>query len=195
MFTHLDQYRQMHASGTYGASSARVAPFLIPHIRTLKPASILDYGCGQSVLPDLIGADRYDPAIPAYSERPAKVFDLLVSVDVLEHIPMSELDGVLSDMRGLARNAMLIIDTKPARQFLPNGENAHAIVEQPEWWRERLQRHWQYLEPFHSKPADRARFKTWPTRSWQKPALRIEAETRALRYRMNKSALRRGWQS
>jgi hypothetical protein len=161
-------YQQMHAAGPYGDSSIQVAPYLIPHIRQLRPRSVIDYGCGQSALPDLIEASgvptvqRYDPAIATFSNRPTGPFDLLICIDVLEHVPEPMLDDVLTDMAQLARNAMLIIDTKPAKQYLPNGENAHCTVHPPGWWRERLAKHYSYLEPFVAK-RDRARFKTWPT--------------------------------
>jgi hypothetical protein len=187
MFSNIDQYRELHASKIYGASSAKVASFLIPHLRLLRPHSLIDYGCGQSVLPEILKATgistvyRYDPAIPAYAERPTRTFDVLISVDVLEHIPERDLEAVLADMRSFAPHAMLIIDIRPAAQILPNGQNAHAIVESPEWWRERLSRHYEYLEPFSSKPRERARFKTWPTPAIQKPL--ISAQTAVLRLR------------
>jgi hypothetical protein len=172
----IDQYRQMHAAGRYGASSVNTAPYIIPHIRQLRPASVIDYGCGQSALPDMIQdsgvptVHRYDPAIPAYAERPAAC-DLLVCIDVLEHVPEPALDVVLSDMAGLARHALLIIDIEPAPQFLPNGENAHCTVRPPEWWRALLARHYGCLEPFFSKPLARARFKTWPTPVYSYPLI------------------------
>src|SRR5262245_55938455 len=167
---YIDQHRQMHDAGRYGASSVNIAPYIIPHIRQLCPASVIDFGCGQSALPDMIQESgvptvrRYDPALPAYAERPSAKSDLLVCVDVLEHVPDASLDDVLSDMASLARNALLIIDIEPARQFLPNGENAHCTVRPPEWWREELARHWGYLEPFYLRQRiPRAKFKTWPT--------------------------------
>jgi hypothetical protein len=66
----IEQYRQIHAAGSYGKSSVKSLRFLRPEIALLKPHSIIDYGCGQSRFMDelRIGypADliRYDPAIP-----------------------------------------------------------------------------------------------------------------------------------
>ena len=176
-FSLVDQYRQIHLNKKYGAASSAKAPYLIPHIRALGARSVIDYGCGQSTFPDMIRASgvetvfRYDPAIPAYAERPTLSFDLLVSVDVLEHVPESEIDAVLSDMRSLADNALLVIDIKPAKEILPNGENAHAIVQPPEWWAERLSRFWDYIEPFPGGSKPRAWLKTWPTPPMQRPLI------------------------
>ena len=33
----------------------------------------------------------------------------------------------------------LRIDTKPARKIMKDGRNAHLIIENEDWWRERLQ--------------------------------------------------------
>jgi hypothetical protein len=176
--TYIDQYRQLHSAENYGATSHKKAPFIVPHIRVLAPRSVIDYGCGQSTLPELIeaaGAEtvrRYDPAIPAYSKRPEPGYDLLVSVDVLEHIPESALDDVLSDMRSLAKHALLIIDTEEAVKVLPNGENAHATLKPHRWWRRKLAEHFGPMHQFHCIPLTRACFKTWHT-----PLLRHAAIT------------------
>ena len=196
-FVHIDQYQQMHAAEEYGNSSARYAPFLIPHIRQLKPKSVIDYGCGQSALPDLIKAagvpyvHRYEPAIAAFAARPDRTFDLLLCTDVLEHVPEDELDSVVEDMRSLARNAMLIVDTKPARQFLPNGDNAHATIRPIAWWQQRLARHYELLEPFLAKPLNRARFKTWRTPLLAKPLLWVQASYLDAGRRLRKHQLKK----
>jgi hypothetical protein len=69
----IEQYRQIHASGCYGATSVKNPRFLRPEIRLLRPRSILDYDCGQSSLLDALDLGypvdllRYDPAIPAFA--------------------------------------------------------------------------------------------------------------------------------
>lgn len=196
-FAQIDQYRQMHVVSTYGNSSIRTAPYLIPQIRFLRPSSVIDYGCGQSALPDAIkaaGVDyvyRYDPAVPAYAQRPDRVFDLLICVDVLEHVPEPELSSVLSDIRSLAHNAMLIIDTKPARQFLPNGRNAHATVRPIAWWRDLVALHFPYTEAFFSRPRDRACIKTWRTPAVWRPWLRTQSGWLEMQRRTRKRRMKR----
>lgn len=189
-FSLIDQYRTLHATKAYGATSARKAHYMIPHIRLLKPQSVIDYGCGQSALADMIRSSgipdvcRYDPAIQAFAARPDMTFDLLISVDVLEHVPEIELDDVLADMRAMATHSMLIIDTKPAKTILPNGENAHATIKPPQWWKDRLSRHYDFLETFYF-PAKRARacFKTWSTPLAYRPLLWVESQYLRMRQR------------
>jgi hypothetical protein len=161
------QYRLMHETGLYGATSIKAVRFLRPEIRLLRPRSILDYGCGQSRLlealnlPFAVELLRYDPAIPAYAQKPEQVVDLLLNIDVLEHIEEPDLDAVVADMAALCRNAIIIVDTKPATARLPDGRNAHVTVRPHAWWRERLSRHFPLLTPVATVRRSRAGFKTW----------------------------------
>ncbi len=166
----IDFYKTPHETGRYGQSSLNKCHYILPHIETVKPNSVIDYGCGRSRLVDLIqhlgvpNVAHYDPAIPAYAEKPPSQFDLLISVDVLEHIPEDELDAILSDMAGLGRNAILVINTRLARTILPDGRNAHLTVRPALWWRQTLSRYWADVEQITMHPAHQVAFKTWPTR-------------------------------
>lgn len=163
----IDAYRDIHGSRVYGASSARQAPFIMHDVRALRPGSIIDYGCGQSPLIDMLGVTdsvervRYDPAIPAYSARPQRRFDLLINVDVLEHIREPDLDQILDEMRGLCRDAIIIVDTIEAKLVLPSGENAHVTIRPKPWWREKLGGHFPLLVPIAASGGRRAAFRTW----------------------------------
>lgn len=163
----IEYYADIHASRAYGNTSVRNGRFLRPDIKLLRPASIIDYGCGQSRLLDQLELDyplemrRYDPAIPAFSRKPEGVYDLLISIDVLEHIPEPDLDPVIEELRSLCRNAILIVDTIPARLILPNGENAHATVKPKDWWAGKLGRHFPHLVPIRTARSWRAAFRTW----------------------------------
>ena len=163
----IEQYRQMHATRVYGDTSVKSLRFLRADVKLLKPRSVLDYGCGQSRLLEQLNLGypveliRYDPAIPAWSRKPDKKVDLLISVDVLEHIEESDLDRVLVEMAMLCRNALIIVDTKPAAAILPDGRNAHVTIRPHAWWRERLSRHFPALYPQATVRRSRAGFKTW----------------------------------
>ncbi len=163
----IENYRQIHATQIYGSTAIRNLRFIRPDIEILHPKSILDYGCGQSNLMDAlklgypVETHRYDPAIPAISEKPACVVDLLINVDVLEHIEEEDLDEVIGDMRASCRNALIIIDMKAASAVLPDGRNAHVTLKPREWWQERLSRHFDHLEPVATARSTRAGFKTW----------------------------------
>lgn len=161
------QYHQIHKSQSYGDTSVKNIRFFRPEVKLLGPRSVIDYGCGQSSLlemldlPDGVELARYDPAIPDYSTKPTGTYDLLINVDVLEHIEEEDLDTVLAEMAGLARNAIIVIDMAPAKLILPDGRNAHVTLKPASWWRERLSRHFDCLERIGTARRTRAGFKTW----------------------------------
>jgi hypothetical protein len=164
----VDYYARTHENRVYGTSSVKYLRYLRPEIALLRPKSILDYGCGQSIFLDCLDLGdevellRYDPAIPAYGKLPRHKADLLVTIDVLEHIEEADLDRVMSEMRAAAREAIIVIDTKPAKHTLPDGRNAHVSLHPHDWWRERLSRHFDHLEPVRTARRSRAAFRTWP---------------------------------
>jgi hypothetical protein len=177
----IEQYRQVHATSAYGQSSVKRAPYVLAHIRASKPDSVIDYGCGQSTLPDLIRGSgvatvvRYDPAIPAYAQKPHERFDLLISIDVLEHIPEEELEQVLQDMKALSNKALIMIDHRPAKFILPNGQNAHATVKTADWWHERLRKIYPIVERIPSVRRRPASFRTWRPSYWQRLMINLAA--------------------
>ena len=119
------------------------------YIKKYNPESVIDYGCGkggvtlalQEAYPDMkvVG---YDPGNPTYAAKPEGTFDMLISTDVLEHIEPQFLENVLRHMNELfTKVAFLIIATSPAKKFLPDGRNAHLIVENPGWWKPLLEKY------------------------------------------------------
>jgi hypothetical protein len=164
----IEQYRQLHASTVYGNTSVKTLRYLRPEIALLRPRSIIDYGCGQSTFLDELRLDydlqyvRYDPAIPEYSRKPSTTADLLVNIDVLEHIEENDLDDVIAELAVLGQNAIIVVDTKPASTVLPDGRNAHVTIRPPLWWREKLLRHFPALYGVATVRRSRAGFKTWP---------------------------------
>jgi hypothetical protein len=166
-------YARIHESSVYGASSVKNRRFLRPEIKLRRPTSILDYGCGQSPLIDRLDLGypvelyRYDPAIPAYAEKPEMEVDLLINIDVLEHIEESDLDNVIAEMRSFCRDAIIIVDTAPAKGFLPDGRNLHVTLKPHAWWQKKLELHFGPLEPVRTVRRARAGFKTWTRRPSQ----------------------------
>jgi len=140
---HLAAYQEMHSTRHYGSSSAELHLDAVADVvRSLKPKSILDYGCGRSDLAAHFWRDgerrieRYDPAIPRWKDMPKGMFDLVFCCDVLEHIPMSDVDRVLAEVRDRGVTALFTISTKPARAKLPDGRNAHVtLLTRSEWVR------------------------------------------------------------
>jgi hypothetical protein len=132
---------EMHSTRFYGASATELYLDLVLQIvKEFKPKSILDFGCGRSDMVAHFWRDgerriaRYDPAIPLYKVIPEGEFDLLLCLDVMEHIPISGVDRVLTDMRAKSDTAVFAISTKLARAKLPDGSNSHVtLLTNNEW--------------------------------------------------------------
>lgn len=112
-------------------------------VREYRPYNILDFGCAKGDLinelrknfPRIQPIDGYDPAVEEFSTPPSRVYDCLISNDVIEHIEPEFLKDTLRYMESLFnRYAWFIIACYPAKKNLPDGRNAHLIVEQPSWW-------------------------------------------------------------
>lgn len=144
-----EQNRQLHETNAgYGTSGAKWAPYIDRLVKEEGYASILDWGCGKGTLakalPDLPIAE-YDPAIPGKDAAPAAA-DLVVCGDVLEHIEPVHLNAVLRELARLARRKLFfVIATRPAGKLLPDGRNAHLIVQQHDWWRAKLSAYFRVL--------------------------------------------------
>ena len=140
-----ENYRQLNEtlhneSPSFGTTAILYADNVRETCISLETQDVLDYGCGKAKLAELTPwpIQSYDPCIPKYSERPRPA-DLLVSIDVLEHIEPELLENVLQDMKGLAKRAVyLTVALNPAKKTLPDGRNAHLIVKEPIWWLNRL---------------------------------------------------------
>ena len=102
--------------------------------------------------------------------KPTARADLLLNIDVLEHIEQKDLDAVLADMAGTCRDALIIIDTKPAATILADGRNAHTTIRPHAWWRQRLARHFPELHAQPTARSWRAGFRTWTHLRRQTPA-------------------------
>jgi len=107
-----------------------------------RPSSLLDYGCGKGEIlkhlqqqypkTQIVG---YDPAVSEFFDKPKNSFDVVFSNDVLEHIEPQFIDSVLKHINDLSKKYIwLRIDTIPARKTLPDGRNAHLILEDEQWW-------------------------------------------------------------
>ena len=122
-------------------------------IKTHKIDTILNYGCGKAKhVPPYWKYKNYDPALFPFDTSPKGTFDLVICVDVLEHIPENSLSAVLYDIFLYARKfVFLTIACYPAKAILPNGKNAHYTVKPPEWWIEKLKHYKNYQVIFDVK--------------------------------------------
>lgn len=133
--------QELHKNPDYGRASLYFAPLVKEVIEQYEIESLSDYGAGKKVLWEALGRPDnyfpYDPAFPEYGE--AQTADLVVCIDVLEHIEPELIDNVLDDLKRLVTKfGFFSIHLGAARKFLADGRNAHLIQKPPEWWAEKL---------------------------------------------------------
>lgn len=133
---YLAEQVDLHKNIGYGTSAWQYAD----DVKKFNEKDILDYGCGKCTLQASLGFEitNYDPAIEMFKHN-NEPHNLVFCGDVLEHIEPDCLDDVLADIsRCTINNALLIISTIPAKKTLSDGRNAHLIIEQPEWWHDKV---------------------------------------------------------
>ncbi len=117
--------------------------FLNSIINSNNPKSILDFGCGTGALITTLQQEYpqkriegYDPGNQKYSNKfENEIFDLVISTDVLEHIEPEHLQVTLEFLKSKSRRFYHLIALAPSRVFLPDGRNAHLILESKDWWK------------------------------------------------------------
>ena len=144
-----EQNRQLHSEHeAYGISGGQWAAYVQHLIEAEELMSLLDFGCGKSNLAmglRAVGVDtpiaEYDPAIPGKEMTP-KPAELVTILDVLEHCEPEHIDALLAELARLTRKRLLFdICLVPAKKTLPDGRNAHLLVQPPDWWRYKLSQH------------------------------------------------------
>lgn len=157
------QYKAMHTAAAQinadmfqGTDSFCI---LVGHIRDyvqrLGAKSLFDYGGGRGVqytigpvawhgvtyanTAELLGLQSvycYDVGVANAAPPPAKS-DLVISVDMLEHIDRQDLPWIVRKLFSLAtRGVFANVAAYPAAKKLPNGENAHCTVEKAPFWQQ-----------------------------------------------------------
>ena len=121
-----------------GTSIINYIPKINQIIKDKDIKTILDYGCGKAKhQPKEWNAIKYDPAIQEYQNKPQDKYDLVISTDVLEHIPVENLKQTIEEIFGYANKWVFVsVCCRKAEAILPNGYNAHATIESVKWWRE-----------------------------------------------------------
>ena len=165
--TYREMNRQLHSAPRgFGASGHRWHQEVWLMIDIFRIKSWLDYGCGQSTLVKQfrkVYAKRfkgikyrgYDPCFPGKETMPKGTFDLVTCTDVLEHVEPAHLDDVICDIYFKAGKAVFFnINTQEANKTLPDGRNAHLIIEGAEWWIARLKQNtdWYVEEKVSPRP-------------------------------------------
>jgi hypothetical protein len=150
------QLVELHKKQRWGAQGWKCMPDVLSLIiqYRLKQPKILDYGAGERTfehtarwaLPQA-RVTSYDPGIPEIDQQPTLEFDIVVCTDVLEHIEPQFVDATLGRLRYHTLHAAhLCIACTPAKTLLPDGRNAHLVVQPPEWWLPKIQSRWAQVE-------------------------------------------------
>jgi len=141
---------------SYGCSghlyAGQVSVLVGQVVKRCGEASVLDYGCGRRslelVLPPIVGATvhNYDPCIDGLDSTPEPA-DVVVCTDVLEHVEPECLENVLDDLRRVTKQVLFLsISTRLAQKSYSDGQNAHKIVEDHDWWRPKIKKRFFIVE-------------------------------------------------
>lgn len=111
-------------------------------IKEFRIKSLLDYGCGQSLLrqelqplcPDLEYAE-FDPCVPGKDTMPEEEFDLVVCTDVLEHVEPEFIERTIRRIFEYATKVVFLnVSLVDSNKDLPDGRNSHLIQRPYDWW-------------------------------------------------------------
>jgi len=139
------QLSEMHGKGQF-VRGGKLLKSLNPFLKQYQPTSVLDYGCGHggliAAIKDaypIMQVEGYDPGNPEHNRMPKRSFDAVISADVFEHIESEHLDATLQLISSkILRCGWFRIACYPAKKSLPDGRNAHLIIELPAWWRNKI---------------------------------------------------------
>ena len=149
-----EEYRQelikLRKNKTWGNSGSNYYNRIYHYAHKYKCKNVLDYGAGLQAIEELdntlpnkkytkkLNVTSYDPGIESIKNNNIPK-DFLCCCDVLEHIEPEFLDNVLDDiLRCTLSKGFLAISCKEAKTILPDGRNAHLIIEPFTWWRNKL---------------------------------------------------------
>lgn len=135
------QQQNLHAIGNYGVTAQKYGKMISGIVDRVGVANILDYGCGSNLsLLETFKPSQdceyqaYDPGVPEYAGLPIRS-DMVVCIDVLEHVEPHLLDDVLDHLEDLTDVVLFAsINTGPAGKTLEDGRNAHLTQAPYSWW-------------------------------------------------------------
>ena len=149
---YLAQQKTLHQNKSYGKASVGYAPLVVDILKKTGFRSVADYGAGKCRLKTELEKYvnqfeyyPYDPAFPEYGKPTAA--DLVVCIDVLEHIELDFLDDVLNQLKQMTSHVGLFsIHTGNAKKILSDGRNAHLIQQPATWWLEKILPHFDVIQ-------------------------------------------------
>tara|TARA_R110000765_G_scaffold8465_2_gene27268 strand:+ start:682 stop:1188 length:507 start_codon:yes stop_codon:yes gene_type:complete len=141
----IEQYKELHSTSVYGKTSEQDAAMYSKIIKSEGYKSILDFGCGQSMLVKNLRAPkvaRYDPAIAELSKIPDGRFDCVICSDVMEHILEEDVPEIFEQIQSKSDDCIFTIHVGEANLSLPDGRNCHVTVKPFSWWLEQIMEYW-----------------------------------------------------
>jgi len=152
------QLEQMHKTTKWGGGVASKVKYIVPIAKELGSTTILDYGCGSGTFKKVCNQDfpdieviEYDPGIAGKDNDP-KQADYIVSVDVLEHIEPNAIHDVLAHIKEkMLKGGFFHICLSSAFAILPDGRNAHLIVNDANWWKSLIEQYFIVEEKYRTK--------------------------------------------
>jgi trans-aconitate methyltransferase len=141
------QLKQLHSADIGWGNRVQIPKKIIEIVDQFNPCSILDYGCGKGHLTKSMQTrwsekiiTGWDPSTHTWDQLPDST-DFILSTDVLEHVEPAFIEQTLFDLSNRANDIMYhVIACYPAVAILPDGRNAHLIVEKPDWWRDKFKK-------------------------------------------------------
>lgn len=144
-YDYINQYKILHKiKKNYGKTSLNLYDEIEKIINIITPTTILDYGCGKSKLVDYIKKNKniktykYDPAIRKYSKLLKRDVDMIICTDVLQHVPLYDLDRVLNEITKKCKYCLFYIKCTNHSTILPNGNFANCTIHNKNWWKNKL---------------------------------------------------------
>jgi SAM-dependent methyltransferase len=130
------QLKQLHAKSKefgIGNVTAKHYPMIKTLIQKRGFGSVLDYGCGKGHFIEFaktsfpgLRVEGFDVASEEYSKLPDSKFDMVVCLDVMEHVEFGALSNVLAEIRDRTSKLFICsVANYPAGKNLPDGRNAH----------------------------------------------------------------------
>ena len=159
----LNFYKEFHSKGTnlespentFDGKSLKFFFHPIKQVINLtKSNSIIDFGCGKakyyfeeiyiknnsySNVSNYWGINDvylYDPGVVNFSKYPNKKADVVICIDVVEHIPENDAIKFIDDLFQLAyKFVFVVIACYPAKKKLPDGRNVHLCIKTANEWK------------------------------------------------------------
>ena len=160
----IEEYKHLHKDPTIfpGRSTSKYIHYIKSIIKDNKCKSLLDYGCGKGQLyqeahelnEDITSKPIhkfwnikeltcFDPGVEKFSKVPEGTYDMVIAVDVMEHLPTQDIEWIIDNIMGYANKAVFLnIACYEALKTFDNGVNLHVTVKDPEWWIDILNKVW-----------------------------------------------------